>query len=106
RGLVHLDLKPSNVLLANDGQPMLLDFHLAREPIGPGSPLPEHFGGTPPYMPREQQHALASMQNCEPVHVTVDRRADVFALGAMLYESFGGQLPVSADAPPLSCINS
>jgi hypothetical protein len=33
RGLVHLDLKPSNVLLASDGQPMLLDFHLAREPI-------------------------------------------------------------------------
>src|SRR5262249_45772921 len=31
RGLVHLDLKPSNILLGSDGQPMLLDFHLARE---------------------------------------------------------------------------
>ena len=35
RGLVHLDLKPSNVLLAADGQPMLLDFHLARGPSPP-----------------------------------------------------------------------
>src|SRR5262249_44518558 len=35
RGLVHLDLKPSNVLLAADAQPMLLDFHLARGPIHP-----------------------------------------------------------------------
>src|SRR5207248_2777016 len=33
RGLVHLDLKPSNVLLAADGQPLLLDFHLALHPV-------------------------------------------------------------------------
>ena len=35
RGLVHMDVKPSNVLIAADGQPMLLDFHLARGPIWP-----------------------------------------------------------------------
>src|SRR5262249_52987169 len=34
-GLVHLDVKPSNILLAANAQPMLLDFHLARPPIGP-----------------------------------------------------------------------
>ncbi|HMC89477.1 MAG TPA: protein kinase, partial [Gemmataceae bacterium] len=38
RGLLHLDLKPSNVLLAADGQPMLLDFHLAHEPVRPDRP--------------------------------------------------------------------
>ena len=32
RSLVHFDVKPANILLAADGQPMLLDFHLAREP--------------------------------------------------------------------------
>src|SRR5687768_10842491 len=102
RGLVHLDLKPSNVLLAADGQPMLLDFHLAREPVKPGGPLPESFGGTPPYMPDEQQAALVSMRDGRPPDVAVDGRADVYALGAMLYEALGGQLQAAADLPPLA----
>ena len=42
-----MDVKPSNVLLAGDGQPMLLDFHLARSPIGPDGPPPAWMGGTP-----------------------------------------------------------
>jgi serine/threonine protein kinase len=105
RGLVHLDLKPPNVLLATDGQPMLLDFHLARAPIGPGRPPPENFGGTPLYMPPEQQTAMRSLQNADPVEVTVDERADVYALGAILYESLGGRLPITADSPPLRNVN-
>jgi serine/threonine protein kinase len=47
RGLVHLDLKPSNVLLAADGQPLLLDFHLARGPIHPDGPPPRWLGALP-----------------------------------------------------------
>ena len=43
-GLVHLDIKPSNVLLAADGQPLLLDFHLAREPLIAGSAPPTALG--------------------------------------------------------------
>jgi tetratricopeptide (TPR) repeat protein len=105
RGIVHLDLKPSNVLLATDGQPMLLDFHLAREPIRPNGPLPDNFGGTLPYMPDEQRAAMQSLQNGKPVNVTVDGRADIYALGAMLYESLGGKLPISADSPPLARLN-
>ena len=45
RDLVHMDVKPSNVLFADDGQPMLLDFHLARPPIAPGGPAPCAWAG-------------------------------------------------------------
>ena len=105
RGLVHLDLKPSNVLLAADGQPMLLDFHLACAPVREGGPLPEGFGGTPPYMPPEQRDALEALREGRPAPAAVDRRADVYALGAMLYESLGGTLPVSGASPPLERVN-
>jgi tetratricopeptide (TPR) repeat protein len=105
RGVVHLDLKPSNVLLATDGQPMLLDFHLARAPIRAHRPLRDNVGGTPPYMPPEQQAAMQALQFGEIVEVDVDARADVYALGAILYESLGGQLAVKWNSPPLAEIN-
>src|SRR5262249_51321417 len=50
RGLVHLDVKPANVLLADDGQPMLLDFHLAHEPLRPEDGPSRCPGGTLIYM--------------------------------------------------------
>src|SRR5262249_2760392 len=60
RGLAPLDLKPPNVLLAADGTPMLLDFHLAREPLEAGAPPPEWLGGTPGYMAPEQHAAVVA----------------------------------------------
>src|SRR5262245_29320525 len=105
RVVVHLDIKPSNVLLASDGQPMLLDFHLAREPIRPGSAPPQSLGGTPHYMPPEQEAAMRSLQNGRIVETPVDGRADIYALGAVLYESLGGRLPITPDSPPLASVN-
>ena len=105
RGLVHLDVKPSNVLLAEDGQPMLLDFHLARCPILPGSPPMEDVGGTPAYMPPEQRSAMQMLREGRPVEDAVDARADVYALGAMLYEALGGHLPVEPDSLPVGRLN-
>ncbi|HEY7331298.1 MAG TPA: protein kinase [Gemmataceae bacterium] len=98
RGLLHLDLKPSNVLLAGDGQPMLLDFHLARPPVPAGSPAPAWMGGTPGYMAPEQQAALDSVARRENVVVAVDVQADLYSLGVLLYELLGGELPVACSS--------
>lgn len=96
RGLVHLDVKPSNVLIASDGQPMLLDFHLARSPIHRGEQAPESVGGTAEYMSIELQQALASVRRGTMIERDVDGRSDVYSLGVLLYEALGGCAPTDA----------
>jgi serine/threonine protein kinase/Tfp pilus assembly protein PilF len=93
RGLVHLDVKPSNVLMAGDGQPMLLDFHLAREPILPDGASAVWMGGTAGYMSPEQQTVLLAIGDGRPAATAVDGRADLYSLGMLLYEALGGQVP-------------
>lgn len=93
RGLMHLDLKPSNVLWAADGQPMVLDLHLARAPIPAGGPPPMWLGGTPAYMAPEQAQALAAVREGTSIATGVDGRADIYALGLLLCEALGGALP-------------
>jgi tetratricopeptide (TPR) repeat protein len=89
RGLLHLDLKPSNILIAADGTPMLLDFHLAHGPLKAGDPPPDWAGGTAGYMAPEQATAMKSVSANTPVPTAVDGRADVFALGVLLAELWG-----------------
>src|SRR5262249_53683663 len=105
RELLHLDLKPSNVLWATDGQPMLLDFHLARAPIHVGGPRPHGLGGTPMWMSPELETALNAVFQRQPVPCGVDARADVFALGLLLYHALGGAVPIPPTAPRLDALN-
>jgi serine/threonine protein kinase/Flp pilus assembly protein TadD len=105
-GLVHLDLKPSNVLLTADGVPMLLDFHLARAPLHPGGPPPVELGGSPPYMAPEQQEAMRAVVDGRDVPTAVDGRTDLYALGLILREALGGQTPdPGAAVAPLHRVN-
>jgi tRNA A-37 threonylcarbamoyl transferase component Bud32 len=84
-GVVHRDLKPANILLTEDGAPKITDFGLAKKLEG-GAGL-THTGmilGTPSYMAPEQ--ADGKVQEVGPA-------ADVYALGAVLYEMLTGRPP-------------
>ena len=89
RGLVHRDIKPGNVMLGEDGQPVLLDFGLAHDEHSEGMTLthPGELMGTPAYLAPEQIRAVA---------VGFDPRADVYALGVILYECLTLNRPFQA----------
>lgn len=87
RGIVHRDLKPGNVLLSDEGQPMLLDFNLAESVKQPGRVIAAMVGGTLPYMAPEQ------LEGIERATQPLDPRSDLYALGVMLFELLTGQFP-------------
>jgi tetratricopeptide (TPR) repeat protein len=86
--IVHRDLKPSNILLTADGTSKITDFGLAKLLDSAGGATPtEAFVGTPNYMAPEQARGEAKFIG--PV-------ADVYALGAILYECLTGRPPFKA----------
>jgi serine/threonine protein kinase/tetratricopeptide (TPR) repeat protein len=94
RGILHRDIKPSNVLLGADGQPMLLDFNLAQ--VTRNESVRATLGGTVAYMAPEHLRALATPDTAEAQ--PVDHRADIYALGMVLFEMLAGHGPFSQSA--------
>lgn len=94
RGIVHRDVKPGNVIITPTGEPVLLDFGLARthgedsDLTVSGAPV-----GTPAYMSPEQIAGLP-----------VDGRSDLYALGVLLFHLLCGRLP--HEAPTLGALMS
>lgn len=89
QGIVHRDLKPSNILLrADNGEPVVADLGIAAIAGGANSLTGTMESlGTPHYMAPEQATS----------GVTVDGRADVYAIGVMLFELLTGRQPIEAD---------
>ncbi|GAA2692410.1 diguanylate cyclase [Actinoplanes palleronii] len=98
-GVIHRDVSPANVLVATDGgAPTLIDFELATLAVQDrATPVPEGaLAGTLPYLAPEQTGRTGR---------PVDHRADLYALGATLYELATGAPPFGRDRDPLSLIH-
>jgi serine/threonine protein kinase/tetratricopeptide (TPR) repeat protein len=89
RGVLHHDVKPSNILLGADGQPMLLDFNVSQNRRRDQAQVKVTVGGTIAYMAPEHLRAFCGAET----DGEVDHRADIYSLGIVLYEMLVGGKP-------------
>ena len=92
KGIVHRDIKPANIMLTREGEVKIADFGLAKDVMRSASIVTEtHMVmGTPDYAAPEQFNA----------HRDVDHRADIYALGVLMYQMLTGVLPRGSWQPP------
>jgi serine/threonine-protein kinase len=88
RGVIHRDVKPSNVLVSRDGVVKLMDFGIARVIGGERHTKTGVLVGTPEYMAPELWEGKEA-----------DKMADLYALGVMAYEMLTGEVPFTGDTP-------
>ncbi len=92
QGVIHRDIKPANIMIDGDGSVKIADFGLAKNVTAGASRITSSNVsiGTPDFMAPEAQRGAGN----------VDHRADIYAVGVMLYEMLTGQLPRGRFEPP------
>ena len=83
--IVHCDLKPGNIMIADSGIAKVMDFGVAKKLAGQDSKEAKSLAGTPAYMSPEQQKGYMSKQS------------DIYSLAVCLYEALCGQVPWSIE---------
>ncbi len=88
KGIIHRDLKPGNILFDGDGQPYLSDFGIAKSNDAQTNVTGSAIIGTPAYMSPEQAQGME-----------IDRRSDLYTLGAIIYRMLSGTRPYVGETP-------
>jgi serine/threonine protein kinase len=89
--VLHLDLKPSNIMVTDKDQALLLDFNLAHNALRDAQPS----GGTITYMSPEQINKVILKKES----IVLDHRSDIYSLGVLLFEMFYAKLPFNTFGP-------
>jgi len=89
KGIIHRDIKSSNIMFDSEGRPILMDFGIAKSEEAPKLTIRGTYIGTPEYSSPEQADSKKN----------IDHRTDIYSLGVVAYELATGEVPFKGENP-------